>query len=159
MKWKGFNDKYNNWVAAEDINCLELIEKFSIIHNKKGKKSNCKPKVIVTKTSTDTVLSQNHKFPLKQNSNKMDKVDKHNVNSDAISEDNECVDTDPITDSKKVPKKVIPIQSDGQLMFILSYEGLDEADVITRTEAEKKYPQLVIKLYEDNLIYCRPKNV
>lgn len=159
MKWKGFNDNYNSWVAAKDINCHELIEKFNT-KKKKEKKSNCKPKLIaVTETSSNTVLSQNHKFPLKQNRNKIDKVNKRNVNSDAISEDKECVYTVPIKDSKKVPKKVFPIQSDGQLMFILSYEGLDEADIITHIEAVKKYPQLVIKLYEDNLIYCKPKHV
>lgn len=43
-------------------------------------------------------------------------------------------------------------------MFLIKWQGTDEADLITAKEANKKCPEVVIRFYEEHLMWHPPTN-
>lgn len=165
LKWKGYSDKYNSWEPKRNLNCEELIEEFEkkliekIRELKKKPKRSCKRKLSNSTIENNKSIAGHSKkqkkvFPqsdlmVKKSENVYDGDDK-----DTKSEALEMKHTNNINVKlpEKVPEKILgTIGINGPLMFLMKWEGTEEADFILAKEANILYPQIVIKFYEERL--------
>lgn len=129
LKWVGFDEVDNTWEPVTNLNCIELIKQFE-----EGLKQNEK----------DT----KHKTTTKESNNSDMSVDEDESDVDEMAEPEEKKDPDIIIG---VTKHV-----SGELIFLLKWKGVDEADLILAEEANLLYPQTVIKFYESRTVLHRP---
>ncbi|KYQ59990.1 Heterochromatin protein 1 [Trachymyrmex zeteki] len=45
----------------------------------------------------------------------------------------------------------------GKLMYLIQWKGTDAVDMVSASEANAKYPQIVIRFYEDRITWKRTK--
>lgn len=123
LKWKGFSDADNTWEPVENLDCPELIEEFEA-----KLAENNSPK---RKLEHDT-------------SNKKKKII-----------DSQEKDVQPRGfDRGLVPEKILgATDSKGELMFLMKWRNSDEADLVPARIANTKCPQVVIKFYEERLMW------
>lgn len=150
--------KYNSWESLENLNCSELFDAYNNkIRNKNTKKcsyhnppenessSDCVS--TTTAVTADTVLVAN-------TSTLNDKASSDSANtSDVVCtadkrkekvDDFECLlethEPDYIVGAKNV---------DGIYKFLIKWKGEDNADFVLFKDANIKWPQMVIKFYEE----------
>lgn len=123
LKWKGFSESDNTWEPVENLDCPELIEEFEA-----KLAENNSPK---RKLEHDT-------------SNKKKKII-----------DIQEKDVQPRGFERGlVPEKILgATDSKGELMFLMKWKNSDEADLVPSRIANMKCPQVVIKFYEERLMW------
>ncbi|XP_044260091.1 chromobox protein homolog 3-like isoform X2 [Tribolium madens] len=130
LKWIGYDDKDNTWEPEENLDCPGLIAAFEAERANKEKERSKKRKT--NSTPTPDLKAAKRK-----------------------------------TEEKKVhgferglePEKIIgATDSSGQLMFLMKWEGTDEADLVPAKQANIKCPQVVIRFYEERLTWHSPTN-
>ncbi|XP_022658190.1 chromobox protein homolog 1-like [Varroa jacobsoni] len=134
LKWKGYGEDDNTWEPMENLDCQELIETFE---QERAKKEAAK-KDSVKKKATN---GSNEVAPAKRTPPKSAKEGGKPKGFDRGLE----------------PEKIIgATDSSGELMFLLKWKGVDEADLVPAAQANVKCPQIVIKFYEERLTWAPP---
>ncbi|XP_063929711.1 chromobox protein homolog 3-like [Zophobas morio] len=130
LKWIGYDDKDNTWEPEENLDCPGLIAAFEAERVAKEKERSKKRKASGTPTQE-----------LKGTKRKNEEKKVHGF------------------DRGLEPEKIIgATDSSGQLMFLMKWEGTDEADLVPAKQANVKCPQVVIRFYEERLTWHSPTN-
>lgn len=172
LKWKGYRDEDNTWEPEENLDCEDLIKEFEegLKRSEKEKlpqKDKAEPRrkrTVSNSTVVSGTSSDNAPGPSKERRKasphvkaKTDKADV--VEEDDGSVDREIVDSASTLQNTKVPEKIIgATDSSGQLMFLLKWKDIEEADLIPAKEANTMCPQIVIKFYEERLTWHAPES-
>ncbi|XP_027839959.1 chromobox protein homolog 1-like [Aphis gossypii] len=184
LKWNGYSDADNTWEPEENLDCEELIKDFEekLKQEKKktqperGRKRTLSNSTVTSCASSDAGPSKGSRknSPPQKKVEKSDKLDKSDKSdkSDEM-EDSATVDGEQngVSDDppnhveengpppEKVAEKIIgATDSSGQLMFLLKWQGIEEADLIPAKDANLMCPQIVIKFYEERLTWHAPEN-
>merc|ERR1712203_1063209 len=125
LKWKGYGDEDNTWEPRENLDCEEMIETFEKNRREKADKKKGADK---RKSDADGGSSKKKK------------------GGD---------DEKPRGFGRGLdPERIIgATDSSGELMFLIKWKGLDEADLVPAREANVKCAQTVIKFYEERLTW------
>lgn len=188
LKWKGYNDEDNTWEPEENLDCEELIKEFEDKLKRTEKEKKLKEKsdrgsrkrtvsnsTVASGASSEAGPSKERrkvsppksKIDKSDKADKIDKSDKHDTSDpttiddedDVLSEGRESTGVLMNAHVNKVPEKIIgATDSSGQLMFLLKWKDIEEADLIPAKEANVMCPQIVIKFYEERLTWHAPEN-
>ncbi|XP_060859436.1 chromobox protein homolog 3-like [Metopolophium dirhodum] len=172
LKWHGYDETTNTWEPEENLHCEELIRDFE--QKQKEKDRNKKEEIerghkYPLSNSTVTSCASSEAGPSKERTNnsfpqtmiEVEKTDESNksdltVNNDNIdgSEKNmsEKMENNVTNQTKKIVEKIISAGFlNGQLTFLLKWEGIEKLDVIPAEKANLMCPQIVIKFYEERV--------
>lgn len=182
LKWNGYSDSDNTWEPEENLDCEELIKDFEekLLKQEKKKTQPERSRKRTLSNSTVTSCASSDAGPSKERrknsppkkkaekSDKLDKSDKSDEVEDVATDDGEQngVSEDAENDEEeneappvKIAEKIIgATDSSGQLMFLLKWQGIEEADLIPAKDANIMCPQIVIKFYEERLTWHAPEN-
>ncbi|CAH2010598.1 unnamed protein product [Acanthoscelides obtectus] len=126
IKWSGYDEKDNSWEPEYNVNSPGLIKAFELEKARKEKEEK------KTKLTTQN-------GPGKGVKRKSD--DKKQIGFDRGLE----------------PEKIIgATDSPGELMFLIKWNGTDEADLVPAKQANIRCPQIVIRFYEQRLKWHAP---
>jgi len=144
LKWKGYGDEDNTWEPQKNLDCQELIEAFE---QERAKKEAAKKDLLKRKSTNggDSALSSQASSA------------KRTPPKVAVKTQSETASKPKGFDRGLEPEKIIgATDSSGELMFLLKWRGVDEADLVSAAQANIKCPQVVIKFYEERLTWAPP---
>lgn len=135
LKWKGYSDEDNTWEPEENLDCPDLIQAFEEARKKKEAEGK------MTKTDKDSKKRKSAATPDLKGAKKSKSDDKKASGFDRGLE----------------PEKIIgATDSSGELMFLMKWQGTDEADLVPAKQANVRCPQVVIQFYEERLTWHTP---
>lgn len=141
LKWNGYGDEDNTWEPEENLECCEdmIIEyEENIIRLENEKNQNSESECLLD-VGTSTIASP--ELPI-----------------------NDLPEIKPKPEdyfkTEKVPEKIVGATDiNGQLQFLIKWKDLDEADLVLAKEANIKWPQTVIRFYEQRLTWHEGREI
>lgn len=131
LKWKGYTDEDNTWEPEENLDCPDLIQLFEDARKKK-------------EAAKKDELSKKRKSA---SSTSADKLDNKPI---LIEEDNRPRGFERGLD----PDRIIgATDASGELMFLMTWKGTEEADLVPARQVNVRCPHIVIQFYEDRLTW------
>ncbi|GFU48531.1 chromobox protein homolog 3 [Nephila pilipes] len=128
LKWHGYSDEDNTWEPEENLDCPEIIKEFekNWNANKKLESNEKKRKMNGSEATSEPVAGKK-----KSEDEKPRGFDRH-----------------------LEPERIVgATDTTGELMFLIKWKGCDEADLVPSKTANIRCPQIVIKFYEERLIW------
>jgi hypothetical protein len=181
IKWKNYPESDNTWEPVEHLTCTELLADFEAQAKKKADKEKEKKKPGPASASKAASSAKKpEKKPEEEKkaetstSKRRSKADspvpvpdstsnKRKKTSQAPSVTDDEGSSTPTRSGPKekkgferglAPEKIIgATDSNGQLMFLMKWEGTEDADLVFAKDANSKCPQIVIKFYEERLTW------
>ncbi|XP_059051489.1 chromobox protein homolog 1-like isoform X2 [Achroia grisella] len=136
LKWKGYSDEDNTWEPEENLDCPDLIQTFEEARKKKEAEGK------VTKIEKDPKKRKSSAATPDLKGAKKSKSDDKKASG---------------FDRGLEPEKIIgATDSSGELMFLMKWQGTDEADLVPAKQANVRCPQVVIQFYEERLTWHTP---
>uniref|UniRef100_A0A8D9AR80 Heterochromatin protein 1 n=1 Tax=Cacopsylla melanoneura TaxID=428564 RepID=A0A8D9AR80_9HEMI len=153
IKWEGYGADENTWEPEENLTCPELIRDFEENRKNKEAKKKEKEKAVATKRSSPIRASSEENS--KESSAPKKKKESNDISSDKKEKKKSKSDDSPKGFAKNLEPETILGASDstGELMLLMKWKGVDEADLVPAKEANVKCPQIVIKFYEERLTW------
>ncbi|XP_015367961.1 PREDICTED: chromobox protein homolog 3 [Diuraphis noxia] len=186
LKWNGYDDTDNTWEPEENLDCEELIRDFEekfrqkelkekeLKEKEKKKKEPERGRKRTLSNSTVTSCASSDAGPSKERKKTSSPQPKKKAEKSDVTENNDKANDDDDDDSvseekendaseseaptKEAEKIIGATDSSGQLMFLLKWKGIEEADLISAKDANIMCPQIVIKFYEERLTWHAPEN-
>ncbi|XP_050537102.1 chromobox protein homolog 1-like [Daktulosphaira vitifoliae] len=155
LKWKGYSDEDNTWEPEENLDCPELIEEFEEKlkqRKEKEKKPKDTPERGRKRTLSNSNTSATDAGPSKERRKASPAKTKTNT------EEEETKGTSGFQRGLEAEKIIGATDTSGQLMFLLKWKGVEEADLVPAKTANVLCPQVVIKFYEERLTWHSPQN-
>ncbi|CAF0783639.1 unnamed protein product [Rotaria sp. Silwood1] len=154
LKWKGFPENENTWEPAENLECPELIAAFMAEQKEKQQASASKSDdTSCPKRSRSTSSNNNNNH----NHNNSDGDKTHNNNNNNTSQTKRPrIEFDQTGYGRGlVPDMLLGATDiyDGELMFLVKWQGVNKAELVPSRIVNKQSPQLVIKFYEERLTW------
>ncbi|XP_031560643.1 chromobox protein homolog 1-like [Actinia tenebrosa] len=150
LKWKNYPDSDNTWEASEGLQCPELIAEFEkkMQEKKKSKGSSSKrkesgPSEKETKTKKRKVI------------NTGSDTDQNLVMKAVEIQDAKLDQIDPISEGWEADSILGATEVDSQIHFLIQWRNTDRADLIPSKVANVKWPQIVIKFYEERVTWTQ----
>lgn len=147
LKWIGYDDVDNTWEPEENLKCPDLIKAFEV-ERESREKENRKRKA----SSTPTTEGK----PQKRKTE-----DKGLHGFDRKLEPEKIIGATDSSGKNRVRNCLAGVWSvifTGELMFLMKWVGTDEADLVMAKQANIKCPQIVIKFYEERLMWATPNS-
>jgi len=153
LKWKGFSENENTWEPAENLECPELIAAFMAEQKEKQQTS-------TPKSSETSNGKRSHSTSSTTNNNKTN-TDEDNNNNNNNNNNNSQTKRPRIEFEQTgynrglVPDMLMGATDiyDGELMFLVKWDGIAKPELVPSRIVNKQSPQLVIKFYEDRLTW------
>lgn len=161
LKWKGYGDEDNSWEPEKNLYCDILIKEFEEkkevhkMNSRLGRKRMASYLTTVNDTSSDADQgpSKECRKASLQIKSKADKSDNGNEGDSGLAV-KESVDMTGILQSGKIPEKIIgATKSNEQIMFLIKWKNIDDAELIPVKEANMIWPETVIEFYENRLTW------
>lgn len=176
LKWSGYDDTGNTWEPVKHLkpNCKHLIRDFEKKlkqtkkdhlergHKRKRSNSTVPSSALSQAGSSDTFKKRRNSSSLQPkkknvNSEKSDLTENDNVDdsensvSEVESNHNNVLETFPF--EKRADYILGLTNCRGQKEFLMKWKGVLEADLILTEVANLRYPQIVIKFYEERIYF------
>jgi len=134
LKWKGFPDTENTWEPAENLECPDLIAAFMAEEKEKQQTSTPNGKRSHKNTNNNTDEVNNNDSPTKR---PRVEIEQTGYNRGLV------------------PETLMGATDiyDGELMFLVKWEGVAKPELVPSRIVNKQSAQLVIKFYEDRLTW------
>lgn len=136
IAWKGFGPEENTWEPKSNLDCPDLLKGFE---DKLKQKKEAKKRLSKTGgppgSGTDESNSSTPQPPKKP---------AH------PGEENRVRGFDRGLQAEKI---IGATDAAGELMFLVKWQGSDEADLVSARQANVKCPQVVIQFYEERLAW------
>lgn len=155
LKWKGYSDEDNTWEPEENLDCPELIDEFEE-KLKQRKEKEKKPKETTERGRKRTLSNSNSSVTDAGSSKERRKASPAKTKSNT--EEEEPKGTLGFHRGLEAEKIIGATDTSGQLMFLLKWKGVEEADLVPAKTANELCPQVVIKFYEERLTWHSPQN-
>jgi len=148
LKWKGFSENENTWEPAENLECPELVAAF--VAEQKEKKE--KQQTSTSKTNETSNGKRSH-----STNNNTDEDNNNNTSQtkrSRIELEQTGYGRDLVPDTLMGATDIY----DGELMFLVKWQGVTKPELVPSRIVNKQSPQLVIKFYEDRLTWNSTNN-
>nr|CAH7765936.1 unnamed protein product [Callosobruchus chinensis] len=130
LKWEGYTDEDNTWEPKENLDCAGLVAEFENARKKKKEKSFYKKK------ADDSNGESSKKSRKSEEGAKKEKT---------------------AFEKGLEPERIIgATYRAGQVMLLMKWKGTEKTELLYAKEANIKFPQLVIKFYEERCAWHYP---
>ncbi|XP_072936329.1 chromobox protein homolog 5-like isoform X2 [Epargyreus clarus] len=149
LKWKGYKEEESTWEPEENLDCEQLIRTFEESRKEKeAKKPEERSKKRVRESSEDTSSGR------KGRGASVSSADEHrDIKRERKSEEKA---KSGFEKGLKAEKIIGASDATGELMFLVKWAEIDEAELVPAKVANIKCPQQVIAFYEERLTWHTP---
>lgn len=155
IKWEGYGPEDNTWEPEENLTCPELIRKFEENRKNKENKKKEKEKAAAAAAARKNLSTNDSSEENSKDGSKKRKSEVSNDSGEKKEKKKSKVEDAPKGFAKNLEPETILGASDstGELMLLMKWKGVEEADLVPAKEANERCPQIVIKFYEERLTW------
>ncbi|CAF0725171.1 unnamed protein product [Adineta steineri] len=150
LKWKGFSHNENTWEPAEHLECPELVAAFMADQKEKQQQQQAS----TSKTNETSNGKRSHSSS--SSHNKHDNTDDDKNNNNNSKKKRPRIEFDDTGYGRGLTPDTLMGATDiydGELMFLVKWQGVHKPELVPSRIVNKQSPQLVIKFYEDRLTW------